>query len=151
MSKQVKYDIVIIKHSKADKFFVAKLPSFNKARGSGLLMNYLNFRSSKTNECPYKKLTEYYNSQEDKNYIVRRVPKSCDREEAEQIVYNQQEALIQKYGDCILNDIVINPSKYMCECGNYVRYQFKQEHDEEYCGAKKIDFLEPNDLNFNLA
>lgn len=53
------------------------------------------------------------------------------------------------YGyDCILNDMVVNPERYKCECGNSVRLQFKKDHDEKYCSVKVIEFLDPNNIEF---
>ncbi len=139
MVKNFEYQIVTVKHREADLYFVGKVPKFITANGSALLNNFLNFKSSQTQECPYKKLSALVAKDTSNKFIVVRSKDSFKKDECEEKIFKFQMNLISKFGeDCLLNDVIINPEKYICICGQSVHTQFKEAHDEKYCGAKNV-------------
>lgn len=138
MPREIEYNLVVLSDYKNNKYFVSKVPWFSKAAGYGLLYNFLDFKSKNTGECPYRKLTEYA---ADKNNMLHgcRYQERKSKEDIEELAYKLQLDLISKYGeDCLLNDLVINPKKYKCVCGQMVHEQFRNAHESKYCTNGKL-------------
>lgn len=131
------YNLVVIKHTEENKFFVGKVPSFLKQKGLSLLYNFIEYENDQG--IVYKKLSEYVKEKGKNCYVVSRSSDNKTKDEAEKIVYDYQQKVIAKFGEeALLNDQVISPEKYQCECGHMVRLFYKDAHDEKYCASKKI-------------
>lgn len=143
MTREIEYNLVVISDYKNNKYFVGKIPWFNKSTGFALLYNFLDFKSKNTGECPYKKLSAYHESKSGKLEPIRYNDKRS-KDDLDKLIYKFQLDLISKYGeDCLLNDIIISPEKYKCLCGMMVHEQFRQAHESKYCSANKLPEL-PN-------
>lgn len=142
MSKTL-FDVVIICIQKEEKYFVGKIPSFSKLTGSALAHNFLNYKKKDGNTCYVKFNENAFENGWLKSINVNRMTTKCSKDDADKRIYAIQQKIIEKHGeDSILNDIIICPTKYKCECGHEVRLQFKKEHEENYCLAKKLCFEE---------
>lgn len=143
MSGKTLFDVVIIRIVKEEKYFVGKIPSFNKSTGSALAYNFLNYKKKDGTPCYVKFNENAFENGWLKEISVNRMPTKCLKDEADKRIYAIQQKIVDKYGgDSILNDVIISPEKYKCECGHEVRLQFKSEHEEKYCLAKKLCFEE---------
>lgn len=124
-----KFNILVLV-SKDKKYFVTKLPEFVKQRGTSLVYRFANYKNI-NDEVVYKKLKEAVDNNEKFDFQIS--AHQFTKDEANEKVFNIQQALIEKNGeDCLLNDIVISPEKYKCKCGKNIRVQFKEAH-EKYC------------------
>ena len=146
MSK-TKFNLVIVKSKTENKYFIGKLPAYLKIRNLAILRNLIEYKG-REGTCPYKKLTEYVLSKGGPEnldgFTVACYKNSYEIEEISELIYNTQKKLIYKYGeDCILNDVVINPARYQCQCWKMVREQFREKHEKEYCivGDLELEFL----------
>jgi hypothetical protein len=140
MSSKSSFDIVVINCGN-DKYFIGKVPSFNKTVGGALIREFLNYKPR--GEVCYKKLNQYVDEEVMKVARATRLNMKYTKDEADQKVYDIQNKIIEKYNeDALLNDIIINPAKYKCECGYEVRLQFKDVHDEKYCLVRKLNIEE---------
>lgn len=134
------FNVVVIKSKEEEKYFIGKLPCFLKLTGAAVIRNMLEFKG-REGTCPYKKLTEAVDGKIT-NFSVNLLKKECNHEEISKVIFNMQKKLIEKYGeDCILNDVVIDPTTYNCECGQKIREQFREKH-AEFCILKSIGFDE---------
>lgn len=142
-----KFNVVVIKHHREEKYFVAKIPSFSKLYGKPLIQNFLDYENKESKQKVYKGLVEYVKNEGIHRMVVKREELPLTKEEADINIYKYQKIFMKKHGDeCILNDIVISQEKYRCQCGNIVREQFRTQHDEKYCSYKSFEEITDEEL-----
>lgn len=142
MAREIEYNLVVISDAKNNKYFVSKVPWFSKLNGVALIYNFTEFKSKNTGECPYKKLVEHVKDNF-ASLVCCRYPDKKSKEDIESLIYKYQLKLVEKHGDeCILNDMIINPKKVQCSCGQMVHEQFLESHKSKYCVANNLPSIE---------